>query len=142
MNFFGRKIKIRLQHTLSTAAERDNPKRLPSPFSFFPSTSNLRRVHNVSNTLSAFPRLPRHCLSLEPSVRPRFTFFLTTAAGASAFLFFPISVTRTFVPSNKALIKTASNEDDAKKKKFCFLQILYPAKQHSSFEKHNNKSGR
>jgi hypothetical protein len=75
-------------------------------------------------------------------VRPRFTFFLTTAAGASAFLFFPISVTRTFVPSNKALIKTASNEDDAKKKKFCFLQILYPAKQHSSFEKHNNKSGR
>lgn len=116
-DFFGRKIKFRLKHTLSTAVERDNPTRLLSPFCFFPSTSNLRRVHSVSNTLSAFPWQVRLGLCLEPAVRPRSTFFLTTATGASAFLFFPISATPAFFPSAKALFKTAPNEDEAKHKK-------------------------
>ncbi len=128
MIFFGRKIKIRLKRTLSTAVERDNPTRLLSPFCFFPSTSNFRRVHSVSNTLSVFPWLVRLGLSLEPAVRPRFTFFLTTATGASAFLLFPISATQAFFPSGKALFKTAPNEDQAKHKKNCSVQILYPAK--------------
>ncbi len=118
-DFFGRKIKIGLKHTLSTAVERDNPTRLLSPFMTRTAGLILR-----ASRASSFHLLLDHshrciCFSLIPHCR-----------------------NASFPHLRQSSFQNCAKRRWGKTQKNRSVQILYPAKKFFFWKTEKKKAGK